>query len=159
MKIVQRLVTMSTALVLSFGLAVAAAGPASAGTCQWTPFGYWCGDAANASGFELRVTTTLGSGPHYCDVWNWGGGSTPKWQHAKCTQIVLSPGRTMDDVGVDVDAVTFPYDNYLLNFHGSWSWKTRGVWTKIYDNESAYCYTHLSLGVPVCSITWDPTSP
>ncbi|MGH3861340.1 hypothetical protein [Actinokineospora sp.] len=122
------------------------------GGCDWySP----CGEVGNNSSWQMRVTTTLGTGPHFCDVWNWNGGSASVWKHANCTQVVLERNGHMGGGNVDVDAFTFADRNYMLNFHGTLSWKTAGVWTKIQNTEGAYCRTDWNYGVPVCDVVWE----
>jgi hypothetical protein len=146
------LALVSTAALLGLGMIVTSASPASAGGCNWyTP----CGEVTNNSSWGMHVTTTLGSGPHYCDVWNWNGGSTWVWKHAQCTQEYLAPGSHKGGGSVDVDAFTFNTRDYMLNFHGSWSWKTKGVWTKIQNVEGAHCYTDWDFYVPKCYVVWE----
>jgi hypothetical protein len=123
----------------------------AAGCGSFTP----CGEVSNYSSWEMRDTTTLGAGPHYCDVWNRYGGRTPNWWHAKCTQETLRTGVHRGGGNVDVDAFTFASNDYMLNFHGSWSWKTKGVWTKIQSIEGAYCYTNWTFYVPYCEVIYE----
>ncbi|MFI0411404.1 hypothetical protein [Actinomadura sp. 3N508] len=103
----------------------------------------------------MHTTVNLGSGTNRCDVWNYDGGTKNKWVYAKCTQVKLSAGDWRGGGTVDVDALTFNYDDYMLDFHGTLLWKTKGVWTKIHNNETASCGTDMGFGVPFCRISWD----
>ncbi|MEV7194498.1 hypothetical protein AB0N81_22205 [Streptomyces sp. NPDC093510] len=114
-----------------------------------------CGEVSNASHLAMHTTIKLGSGSDRCDVWNYDGGDKQKWVYAECTQKKLSSGGRRGGSGVDVDAVTFNSEAYILDFHGATTWKAKGVWTKIRDNETATCGTDVGLGVPFCRITWD----
>jgi hypothetical protein len=149
----RRLLTLvSTAALLVFGVVVTSASPASAGGCNWyTP----CGEVSNNSTWGMHVTTTLGEGPHYCDVWNWDGGSAQVWKHARCTQEYLGAGSHKGGGNVDVDAFTFNDRDYILDFHGNKTWKTKGVWTKIRNNEGANCYTDWRFYIPICSVQYE----
>ncbi len=139
-------------MLVTVGAVTIPAGAAHAGGCNWyTP----CGEVSNYSSWGMYDTLTLGSGPHYCDVWNWNGGSTPAWMHARCTQEYLGTGVHRGGGNIDVDAFTFNDRDYRLNFHGTWSWQTKGVWTKIKNNEGAYCYTDWYFGVPYCSVVYE----
>ncbi|MEV0170374.1 hypothetical protein AB0I00_04475 [Streptomyces sp. NPDC050803] len=114
-----------------------------------------CGEVSNTSHLTMHSTINLGRGSDRCDVWNYDGGDKEKWVYAKCTQKPLASGGRRGGRGVDVDAVTFNSEDYILDFHGDQSWKTKGVWTKIRDNETATCGTDARFGVPFCRISWD----
>ena len=149
---VRRLVISTTIGLFGLGAVVLSASPASAGSCgTWTP----CGEVGNNSAWTMQVSLTWREGPHHCDVWNGNGGSTAAWEYNWCTQENLSSGGHRGGGNVDVDLFTFNSRDYILNFHGAQTWKTRGVWTRIQNNEGAYCYTHPSFGVPVCEVVYE----
>lgn len=147
-------VATGAAMLLASGAAVATAPVAAAGTCSVS--GYLCGQVINRTGRTMAITTSLGSGPHYCDVWNWGGGSTYQWKHAACRQITVGNGTFGGNgTGYDVDAFTFPNQGYHERFSrlGTWNWRTKGVWTKVRDGEYADC-SLASDNAIWCTVLW-----
>ncbi|KAJ3146555.1 hypothetical protein HDU86_008487 [Geranomyces michiganensis] len=105
-----------------------------------------CGKIENKTGFELRYTTN----PHpdkliktkciqggfdpkegYCQIDNW----CPKYPLCKarptpvhCTQCTAPKGKTIGGNNYDVDAFTFPYNDFYVGQWGHWSFYKRGVW-------------------------------
>jgi hypothetical protein len=132
-------------LAVAMGVAALTASRASADGCQAGS----CGRVTNNTPWNMYVTTTLGSGPDYCDVWNWEGGQFPSWKHASCTQVLLRPGETMGGDGVDVDAYTFNDREYKEQF-GRFATTKRGVWTKIRTFEWARCFKVEGDSAPRC---------
>jgi hypothetical protein len=117
----------------------------SAGDCHSASL---CGEVNNQSSKYMTVTTSLGSGQHYCNVWNWDGSNPARCEH----EPPLAPGSSMGGGNVDVDAFTFADDDYTLSFYGgSSSRKTKGVWTKITDIQEATCNDG-SEGIPHCNV-------
>ncbi|MGH4011642.1 MAG: hypothetical protein ACRDTH_26340 [Pseudonocardiaceae bacterium] len=92
---------------------------------------------------------------HQCDVWNVNGGPSPAWKKVSCYHEALVPGGSRGGGKEDVDAFTYADRGYMLNFRGSQSWKDKGVWAKIQDNERADCYLNRRFGVPQCYVDWD----
>lgn len=128
---------------------LASAAPAQAGGCT---LGVLCGEAQNNSPWTIYTTQTLGSGPHWCDVWNGNGGTAASWWHAPCTQTSLAPGAHRGGGGVDVDAVTFADRNYVVKVEGTIvGWKTKGVWTRFHNDEDVVCFRN-SNGDPMCEV-------
>ena len=143
-KAVSRFVLASA---LAVGAVFVTSEPARAGGCDWySP----CGEAQNSTPWGMHVTTTLGAGPHWCDVWNINGGSSPAWQHSKCTQQYLAPGGHHGGGNVDVDAFTFNDRGYYMTFQ-SRVWHAKGVWTKITNLQDVECRN--SGGAPDCWIS------
>ncbi|MFI6506230.1 hypothetical protein ACIBCT_01375 [Streptosporangium sp. NPDC050855] len=77
-----------------------------------------------------------------CNIWNWNGGNV--WSP-------VNPGRNCDtrsmnghtyswNIWADTDAFTLQYEDYWLNFHGSWRRIGANVYTKISSIETAKCY-------------------
>ncbi|MEU5635236.1 hypothetical protein [Streptomyces rishiriensis] len=128
---------LATAFMAS-GAVVAGATTASADGCV----GPLCGAVKNRTGQTMHYTMSLGEGPHYCDVWNWGGGTGSEFKHAKCKQESFGNGtRGGNGTGNDVDAFTFASHGYHERFSrvGTWHWRAKGVWTKIRSGEIADC--------------------
>lgn len=129
------------AVFMASGVVVAGATTASADVCGG-PGDYLCGAVKNRTGRTMHYTMSLGSGPHYCDVWNWGGGTGSSFKHAKCKQESFGNGtRGGNGTGKDVDAFTFASHGYHERFSrvGTWHWRQKGVWTKIRSGEIADC--------------------
>ncbi|MEU6404960.1 hypothetical protein [Streptomyces sp. NPDC046985] len=128
-------------LALAAGALVAGTPTASASTCGG-PSDYLCGAAKNRSGRTMSLTLNLGAGGGYCDVWNWGGGTSESFKHARCDQQTFGNGtKGGNGTGVDVDAFTFAGYGYHERFSrvGTWHWRQKGVWTKVRDEEIADC--------------------
>jgi hypothetical protein len=140
-KSIHRLMAMlATVVLLASGALVLGAGSASATTCDdYT--GYLCGEVKNRTGITMKITQKF-SGTGYCDVWNWGGGTTYNWNHHVCTQGSLGNGtKGGNGTGVDVDAFSFANQGYHERFTrlGTWHWRVKGVFTKVSDGEIADC--------------------
>ncbi|TWP46956.1 hypothetical protein FKR81_33405 [Lentzea tibetensis] len=130
--------TIGTALLVATGIAVVEAPAANAGNCT----GRFCGAVKNRTGRTEHFTTSLGSGAHFCDVWNRDGGTGSNFWHAPCVQRTMGNGVVGGNgTGVDVDAFTFANSGYHERFTrvGTWHWRTAGIWTKIRDGEIADC--------------------
>ncbi|GGT19860.1 hypothetical protein ACIBIZ_39115 [Nonomuraea spiralis] len=127
------------------GLLMAASSPASANAML-------VGQVINSSSWGMHITYSLGQGADRCDVWNYSGGTTPDWVYAPCKQVSL-PAHSTSDYSKDADAFTFNNDDYMLNFKGTQSWRTKGVWTKINSWQAAKCTVHADFGVPYCVVT------
>ncbi|MGW4407032.1 hypothetical protein ACWEJ6_23605 [Nonomuraea sp. NPDC004702] len=128
------------------GLLMAASSPATATTALPG------GQVINSSSWGMHITYSLGEGSDRCDVWNYSGGTTPNWVYAPCRQVSL-PAYSSSDSLKDADAFTFNNQDYMLNFKGAQSWKTKGVWTKINSLQAAKCTVHADFGVPYCVVT------
>ncbi|BBC29873.1 hypothetical protein SGFS_011670 [Streptomyces graminofaciens] len=123
---------------MASGVVVAGATTASADGCV----GPLCGAVKNRTGRTMHYTTSLGDGPHFCDVWNWDGGTGSKFKHAECEQKSFGNGTVGGNgTGKDVDAFTFATHGYHERFSrvGTWHWRQKGVWTKIRSGEIADC--------------------
>ncbi|WP_406840574.1 hypothetical protein ACICHK_38315 [Streptomyces sp. AHU1] len=128
------------AAFMASGVVVAGATNASAVGCRGGSL--LCGAVKNRTGETMHYTTSLGEGPHYCDVWNWTGTTEAEFKHAKCKQLSFGNGtRGGNGTGVDVDAFTFVNHGYHERFSrvGTWHWRAKGVWTKILSGEIADC--------------------
>lgn len=141
----------AAAVVLSVSALGAVAAPvASANGCRL--FNTLCGEVYNSTGTTMSITTNLGAGSGYCDVWNWNGGRSPAWKHAHCSQQTMGNGDKGGAFsGVDVDAFTFARQGYYERFagEGSYHWRIKGVWTKISDIQLAFCNWN---GVIYCTV-------
>ena len=121
--------------------AVTVAPAASAATCETIAGIQLCGAVKNRTGKTMAITRSF-SGSHFCDVWNWDGGTGNNWNHHACTQESWGSGtRGGNGTGVDVDAFSFANQGYHERFTrlGTWHWRTQGVWTKIRSGEIADC--------------------
>ncbi|GLY32260.1 hypothetical protein [Kineosporia sp. NBRC 101731] len=119
---------------------------AHADGCDWkSP----CGEVQNDTPWGMYITTSLGRGSDWCDVWNSNAGSSGAWKHMKCTQEYLAPGKHRGGGNVDVDAFTFSNRAYYMTY-SSKSWHDKGVWTKITDLQEGKCDDRN--GVPTCWI-------
>ena len=131
--------------------------PAHAGDCnRQKP----CGEITNKSTWTLQYTDNLNAknSNALCDVWNWNRGFGGPWERFKevmCTQQSLGPDLHKGGGNIDVDAFTFTDRSYLLDFHGRMSWRKKGIWTEIRNNEGATCVTSLDYNLPVCTVYWD----
>ncbi|MFE7765209.1 hypothetical protein [Streptomyces sp. NPDC057438] len=131
-------VAVVTTVFLASGVVVAGATTAAADGCV----GPLCGAVKNRTGRTMHYTMTLDSGDHFCDVWNWGGGTGSQFKHAHCQQETFGNGtRGGNGTGKDVDAFTFANHGYHERFSrvGTWHWRAKGVWTKIRSGEIADC--------------------
>lgn len=124
--------------------------PTSAGRCRRFP-PTPCGEITNQSGKVMTYTTSLGKGPDVCNVSSIVGEAST-WN---CKQEPLpSPGHR-GGRNVDVDAFTFnDEDYYIMNGHIP-ILMTKGVWTKIYNMNAAWCYPSPVGGHPWCTIGLD----
>lgn len=99
--------------------------------------GPFCGKVKNRTGKTMHITHSLGCGAHFCDVWN-DSSRAP----VRCRQQTMGNGtRGGNRTGVDVDAFTFANEGYHSRWGrlGKWSWRKKGVWTKLRDGEIADC--------------------
>jgi hypothetical protein len=127
-------------MLMASAVVIAGAPTASAATCD-KAVGLLCGEANNRTGKRMYLTEGF-SGSDYCDVWNWGGGTTYNWHHAHCDQEYIGNGHYGGNgTGVDVDAFTFVGQGYHERFSRvlPWHWRADGVWTKISDGMIADC--------------------
>ncbi len=134
----QRITTAITVFLLTPGAFVMATPIARADGCYYG----LCGEVKNRTDQTMSITEDLGEGPHYCQVWNWNGGTDDSSVRGHCTQETIGYGTYGGDfTGVDVDAFTFANEGYHERFGrlGTWHWRTKGVWTKIRDEEIADC--------------------
>jgi hypothetical protein len=170
----QRLIWKSMMVLCGLSMALLWPASANAGDCdEWslpddlTDKDEWekllCGTVDNFSSWTMHFTTMLRPSDgklqpdeYLCDVWNWDGGSAAVWQQAECYQQALEIDGSVGGGTVDVDAFTISTRDYMLNFHGSWSWQTKGVWTKIQNFEDATCYTYWEFYIPMCYVTYAP---
>lgn len=150
---------MTNKLIYCFALILSTCviSPAHAGACtKQAP----CGEVTNNSAWVLQYTANLNSkgSIHLCDVWNWNRGFGGPWERFKevmCTQQTLGQNLHMGGGNADVDAFTFNDRSYLLDFHGKLSWRKKGIWTQIRNNEGATCVTSSEYNLPVCTVYWD----
>ncbi|WP_432933058.1 hypothetical protein ACQPZZ_16770 [Microbispora sp. CA-135349] len=149
-KTIRRLAMPIIGTLLASSVVFASSSPAQAGGCTlWI-----CGEAKNNSPWTIYTTEVLGTGgPHWCDVWNGGGGMTSSWWHTTCEQKPLAPGQSRGGGGVDVDAVTFADRDYVIKIDGTiLGWRTRGVWTRIHSDQYVTCFKN-SNGDPMCEVS------
>lgn len=121
----------------------------NAGGCDhwWEP----CGEVDNDSSYTMAVTLSLGSGPHWCQVWNWDGGSKVVSKRVKCEQTSLAAHKHLGGGTVDVDAFTYVDRDYTVSMYGGAQVrKTKGVWTKVQDDEEGACKDNG--GTPKCTV-------
>ncbi|MFD5556703.1 hypothetical protein ACFWIA_23030 [Streptomyces sp. NPDC127068] len=112
------------------------------------------GDLNNETQWKMHLTYGLGSGSDRCDVWNYSGGPFENWKYAPCTQRSLG-GKKRSDTTKDTDAFTFNDRDYLVRVAGGDTrWATKGVWTKLWDNQDAKCVVDPMWGVPYCTVYW-----
>jgi hypothetical protein len=142
-------------MIVLFGLSIAWLWPAAANAGGCDSWYMPCGEVQNSSRWTMYVTTSLGAGPHYCDVWNSEGGWTWIWKKMRCVQEPLGAGGHRGGGTVDVDAFTFNDRDYLLYFKGLRVLRTKGVWTKISNYEGATCKNYSS-STPVCYVYAEP---
>lgn len=105
-----------------------------------------CGAVKNRTGRTMHITRTLDPQPKpgedACDVWNWDGLWKSSFRHAGCHQEPLTHGTVGGNLRHDdVDAFTFNGEGYHERSSrvGKWTWRKKGVWTKIDSGEIADC--------------------
>lgn len=148
-KMIRRLAMPIIGTLVASGAVLASPSPAQAGGCNL----WFCGEVQNNSPWTIRTTEVLGTGgPHWCDVWNGGGGMTWSWWHTTCEQKELASGQHRGGWGVDVDAVTFADQDYVVKVDGTiLGWRTKGVWTRFHNDEYVTCFKN-SNGDPMCEV-------
>ncbi|MGR8930897.1 MAG: hypothetical protein ACU836_09665 [Gammaproteobacteria bacterium] len=121
---------------------------------------YRCGEAFNRTQLPMQYTDDLNAkeANTLCEVWNWNygfGGRRDRYKEVMCSKQNLIPGQSVGFSATDVDAFTFPNSNYLLDFHGTLSWRKSGMWTKIHNYEGVNCVPNLDFHLPICTIYWN----
>src|SRR4051812_2610671 len=132
----RKLATVVATLTLGATIGLIAPAQAHAGGC----IGTICGKVNNNTRFWMRTTESWNSGPDRCRE-AFGGGLYP------CYQNPLGPTLLRGGNGVDVDAFTYPYDDFYWDGYLI----TRGEWIRIHDGSSIYCSASLSESRPRCS--------
>ncbi|KAJ3164958.1 hypothetical protein HDU88_004939 [Geranomyces variabilis] len=105
-----------------------------------------CGKVENRSGYELRFTTNpdpnklvkttckqggYGAQDGYCQIGNWCPGyplCKVSSTRVHCTQCKAPQKKSIGGDGYDVDAFTFPFNDFWVGQYGHWSLVKAGVW-------------------------------
>ena len=134
-------------------------GGAFAGHCTQVGSHWYCGGVVNKASMTMKYTTNPNdnSVSGWCKFWNWDGydnGDAGPTLH--CTQHDLAKGKSYggggSSKGPDVDAFCYAANDYVVDTGGGYLRRvTKGVWTRIHDDQIYTC--KMSGGLPLCTIS------